>query len=149
MSCSIQEEDVTISEAYKTENIIVFYTQLDYEIAELINAYRISQGLNTLNILNEATKEAITHNQYMVSQGTPSHDYFFVRSQNLKTTVNALNVSENVAYGYTSAQSVVNAWLNSESHKQNIDNPSFTDFGISSEQDQDGKHYYTNIFVKR
>lgn len=147
MSCSVEEE-ITTYEEYKSTITNVEYSQLDYEIVELINAYRISKGLNTLTILKEASKEAISHNQYMINQGTASHDFFHLRSQNLKNEVNAQNVSENVGYGYSSAQSLVNAWLNSPSHKQNIDNPDFTDFGISSKKDEIGSTYVTNIFVK-
>ncbi|AUC82557.1 CAP domain-containing protein [Lacinutrix sp. Bg11-31] len=147
MSCSVEEENTT-PEEYKLENISVEYTQLDYEIAELINAYRISQGLNTLNILNAASKEATKHNQYMVNKGVPSHDFFYLRSQNLKESVNAKNVSENVGFGFSNAQSLVDAWINSEGHRQNIENPDFTDFGISTQQDEQGKNYFTNIFVK-
>ena len=35
------------------------------------------------------SKEAIAHNQYMVNQGASSHDYFYLRSQNIKDAVNA------------------------------------------------------------
>ena len=65
-----------------------------------------------------------------------------------KDNAGALNVGENVAYAYSSAQSVVNAWLNSPSHRSNIEGD-FTDFDISAEQNEDGKWYYTNIFIKR
>lgn len=147
MSCSVEEE-ANIPNEYSSQNINVTYTQLDYEIAELINSYRISQGLNALNILNEVSREAITHSQYMVNQGALSHDYFYLRSQNIIDAVNAENVSENVGFGFTNAQSLVNAWLNSEGHRQNIENPDFTDFGISTQQDEEGKNYFTNIFVK-
>lgn len=147
MSCSVEEE-ANIPNEYNLQNINVTYTQLDYEIAELINSYRISQGLNALNILNEVSREAITHSQYMVNQGALSHDYFYLRSQNIIDAVNAENVSENVGFGFTNAQSLVNAWLNSEGHRQNIENPDFTDFGISTQQDEEGKNYFTNIFVK-
>jgi uncharacterized protein YkwD len=147
MSCSVEEE-VSVSGNSTTEIVNVTYTTLDYEIAALINAHRISQGLNALNILNAASKEAIVHNQYMASQGTISHDYFNERSQNLKNAVNAIKVSENVGYGYSSAASIVNAWLNSDGHRQAIENPSYTDFGISSKEDETGSNYVTNIFVK-
>lgn len=42
----------------------------------------------------------------MIDQGQPSHDFFFLRQQNLQVTVNAIHMSENVAYGYTTAQTV-------------------------------------------
>ena len=48
----------------------------------------------------------------------------------------------------SNAQSVVNAWLNSDGHRQNIEGD-FTDFDISAEQNANGQWYFTNIFVKR
>jgi len=44
--------------------------------------------------------------------------------------------------------SVVNAWLNSPGHKEVIEGD-YTNFEISAEQDDNGRWYYTNIFVKR
>jgi uncharacterized protein YkwD len=66
----------------------------------------------------------------------------------LEQNANAKMVSENVAYAYSTAQSVVNAWINSDSHRENIEGD-FTDFEVSAEQNKEGKWYYTNIFIKR
>lgn len=146
-SCSTEEENIN-TENYSIENIEIEYSTLDIEIVQLLNDYRLSKGLNPLNILNVASKEANNHSLYMANQGEPSHDFFYLRSQNLQTAVNAKDVSENVAYGYTNAQSLVNAWINSEGHRNNIVNPLFTEIGIATKQDKNGKNYYTNIFVK-
>lgn len=147
-SCSV-EEDINTPEEYNSETINIEYTQMDYDIAELINEHRISKGLTELNILNRASKEAISHNTYMVKKGTPSHDFFYVRSENLKKEANAIAVSENVGYGFSTAKTLVKAWLKSEEHRKNLENPNFTDMGISSQQDENGRSYFTNIFVKR
>ncbi|AXO80425.1 CAP domain-containing protein [Olleya aquimaris] len=146
MSCSSQDE--TQIEELNTKNINVTYSTLDYEVVELLNAHRISLGLNSLNILDNASAVAISHSQYMVDQGEASHDNFYSRSQHLKNQVNAKTVSENVAYGFTNAQALVNAWLNSDGHRQNIENPELTDLGIACEKDNSGKRYFTNIFIK-
>ena len=146
-SCSV-EDDLSMPEAYNSENIIVEYNSIDYEILELINVYRTTLNLEPLGILNEASKEAIAHNQYMINTGAVSHDYFYARSQNLVEAVEAKKVLENVGYGFSNAESVVNAWINSDSHRQNIENPNVTDFGISTTKDENGKYYFTNIFVK-
>ncbi|ULC60352.1 CAP domain-containing protein [Flaviramulus sp. BrNp1-15] len=148
-SCSIENDDLQVPDLYHSENIKVVYSEIDYEIAELINAYRASKELLPLNILNQASKEAITHNVYMVEQGEASHDFFYLRSENLKNEVNAKRVSENVGYGYSSAQAIVNAWLKSDEHRKNIENPEFTDIGISTKKDENGRNYFTNIFVNR
>ena len=146
-SCSVEDE-LSNQEIYNTENIIVEYNPIDYEILELINVYRTTLNLEPLGILNEASKEAITHNQYMIDAGAVSHDFFYTRSQNLVEAVEAKKVLENVGYGFSNAESVVNAWINSDSHRENIEDSNVTDFGISTSKDENGKYYFTNIFVK-
>lgn len=121
---------------------------IEIEILELINAHRISMGLTSLN--NHVTIKAVayTHTDYMVEADHVSHDNFFQRKNSLIDNANASKVSENVAYAYSNAESVVNAWLNSDGHRQNIEGD-FTDFDISAEQNVNGQWYFTNIFVKR
>jgi uncharacterized protein YkwD len=84
----------------------------------------------------------------MIEVDHVSHDNFFQRKQTLQHSASANNVSENVAFGFTSAESVVNAWLNSESHRATIEGD-YTDFDISAEQNNEGDWYFTNIFIKR
>lgn len=122
--------------------------QIEIEIMELINAYRINEGLNTLNEHNTVKAVAYTHTDYMIEVDNVSHDNFFQRKQSLQANAEANVVSENVAYGFSSAESVVNAWINSPSHKDNIEGD-YTDFDVSAEQNNEGKWYFTNIFIKR
>lgn len=122
--------------------------QIEIEIMELINAYRITEGLNPLNDHNTVKAVASTHTDYMIEVENVSHDNFFQRKQSLQANASANIVSENVAYGFSSAESVVNAWLNSPSHKENIDGD-YTDFDVSAEKNNEGKWYFTNIFIKR
>jgi len=122
--------------------------QIEIEIMELINVHRITQGLSPLNDHNTIKAVAFTHTDYMIQENNVSHDNFFQRKQSLQANANANIVSENVAYGFNSAESVVNAWLNSPSHRENIEG-NFTDFDISAEKNNEGKWYFTNIFIKR
>jgi len=121
---------------------------IEIEIMELINAYRINEGLTPLQNHNTVKAVAFTHTDYMIETDNVSHDNFFLRKQSLQANANADVVSENVAYGFNSAQSVVNAWLDSPSHKENIEGD-FTDFEVSAEQNSEGKWYFTNMFIKR
>jgi uncharacterized protein YkwD len=122
--------------------------QIEIEIMELINTHRINHGLNPLLDHNTVKAVAYTHTDYMIEVNNVSHDNFFQRKQSLQDNADANVVSENVAYGFSSAASVVNAWLNSPSHKENIEGD-FTDFDVSAEQNNEGKWYFTNIFIKR
>lgn len=147
LSCSTDaiEED-------KIENIANSYVpetkQIEIEILELINNHRISLGLNSLNGLSTIKAQAYGHTDYMIQEQQVSHDNFYERSSNLRNNPGASAVAENVAYAFSSAQSVVNAWLNSDGHREVIEGD-FTNFDISAEKDKDGKWYYTNIFIKK
>ena len=121
---------------------------IEVEILELINNYRIENDLTPLNNLSVIKSVAFTHTDYMVTLNQVSHDNFYQRKISLVNNAAALKVSENVAYAYSSAQSVVNAWLNSPGHKATIEGD-FTDFDISAEKNSEGKWYFTNIFIKR
>jgi len=121
---------------------------IEIEVMERINQYRIERGLNSLGSLDIIRALAYEHTTYMIRVNDVNHDNFYQRKQILEQRANAVIVSENVAYGYNSAESVVNAWLNSEGHRENIEG-NYTDFDISAEQDENGKWYFTNIFIKR
>ena len=121
---------------------------IEVQILELINNHRASLGLNALADLTIVKSVALTHTDYMVDNNEVSHANFYKRSDYLKANAGAKKVTENVAYGYSSAQSVVNAWLKSEAHRANIEGD-FTNFDVSAEENAEGKWYYTNIFIKK
>ncbi|GAA3582932.1 hypothetical protein GCM10022395_34050 [Snuella lapsa] len=146
-SCSTDSLDDQVEDI--TKNLVVPEPKpIEVEILELINNHRLSKGLNPLGNMNIIKSQAYTHTDYMVENNIVSHDNFYKRSNYLKSNAGAIKVSENVAYGYTSAQSVVNAWIKSEGHKENIEGD-FSNFDISAEKNEEGKWYYTNIFIKK
>jgi uncharacterized protein YkwD len=67
----------------------------------------------------------------------------------LQNNANAKKVGENVAYGYGTAEGVVNGWLNSPAHKKIIETEEYTHFGISTEKDSSNRNYFTQIFISR
>ncbi|RED49304.1 CAP domain-containing protein [Seonamhaeicola aphaedonensis] len=121
---------------------------IEVEILEQINHHRLSVGLKPLTDMSVVKSVAFSHTDYMVDKDQISHDNFFTRSNYLKENVGAKSVSENVAYGYTSAETVVKAWLRSEGHRETIEGD-FTYFDVSAEKNAEGKWYYTNIFIKK
>ncbi|NRR90769.1 CAP domain-containing protein [Winogradskyella undariae] len=122
--------------------------EIEIEIMELINAYRINEGLSLLEQHTTVKAVASTHTDYMIEVNNVSHDNFFLRKQSLEENASANHVSENVAYGFNSAESVVNAWIASPSHLENIVGD-FTHFDVSAEQNSNGKWYFTNMFINK
>lgn len=147
-SCE-SDDNAVFTEEQSISDIALTYTAMEQDIINLVNDYRITNGLPELNLLNIVSAEAIDHTNYMVQVGELNHDNFAVRHQNLVARANAKSVAENVAYGYLSADGVVNAWVNSDGHKRNIENSEFTHMGISMKKDENGRPYFTNIFIKR
>ena len=146
-SCSTEDFPVDNIDAINLQNAPA-PKEIEIEILELINQHRIGLGLNALNSLKIVKSVAFTHTDYMVEVNSVNHDNFYQRKISLEQNANAKAVSENVAYAYSTAQSVVNAWLNSTSHRETIEGD-FTDFEVSAEQNKEGKWYYTNMFIKR
>jgi uncharacterized protein YkwD len=146
-SCSTDSIDDKALEI--TENLTVVAAKtIEIEILELINNHRLSKGLNSLKDMNIVKSIAYNHTGYMVDNNQVSHDNFYYRSDYLKANAGAKKVSENVAYGYSSAQSVVNAWVKSDGHRANLEGD-YTNFDVSAEKNKDGRWYFTNIFIKK
>ncbi|MGB7785105.1 MAG: CAP domain-containing protein [Salinimicrobium sp.] len=126
----------------------VAYSSFELEVLDLVNNYRTEQGLPELAFLDESSNLAASHNEHMIMNDEVCHDDFPSRYQTLVNDVHAKAVSENVAYGYGSAEAVVKAWIKSEGHRENMLGD-HTHFGISIKSGSDGKFYFTNIFVRK
>lgn len=149
ISCSQESNDLEFEQINKVEETIINYSEIESEILDLINNHRTSIGLSTLSNSNIVSSVAEDHTNYMIKKGEVNHDNFQSRVKVLKEQEKAISVGENIAYGYRSAEGVVNGWLKSKEHKEIIETPDFTHFGISTKSDSEGKNYFTNIFIKK
>lgn len=124
------------------------YNDTELEVLQLVNKYRISIGLNALEKVNHISFKSEEHDYYMIANKVVNHNNFVVRSENIISVLGAKKVGENVAYNFNSAEAVLQAWLASPTHKENIEGD-YTHFGIAVKIDAEtGKKYYTNIFAK-
>jgi len=146
-SCSSDSSENPTSPASTQKAMSYTYNSTEIETMALINAYRVSIGLNELKEINHISYKSEEHDHYMIENNVVNHDDFVSRSENIMKVLGAKSVAENIAYNYNSPQSAVSAWLKSPSHKQNIEG-NFTHFGLAIRVNPDGKKYYTNIFVK-
>jgi uncharacterized protein YkwD len=146
-SCSSDSSEAPSSSTATMKVMDYSYDSSELEAMNLINTYRVSVGLNELKQINHISYKSEEHDHYMIRNNVVNHNDFVARSENLISVLGAKRVGENIAYNYNSPQSVVKAWLNSPTHKENLDGD-YTHFGISIRTNPDGKKYYTNIFVK-
>ena len=119
---SCYKDDSSFDSQTIEKNTLVF-NSVESEVISLVNIHRESLGLNKVFVLTPAYSEANGHTKYMIEQGKTSHDNFEIRSRNLMTTVSAKLILENVAAGYATADNAMKAWLGSELHRKNIENP--------------------------
>lgn len=145
-SCSSDSESVsnTSNETVKSYT----HSNLELELLDEVNAYRVSIGLNPLEIIEHISYKSSEHNDYMLSTQSVTHEGFDQRKSNLQAVLGAYRVGENVAFAYSTAQATVTAWINSASHKANLEGD-YTHFGASIKMDDQGRKYYTNMFIKK
>ncbi|PCH72885.1 MAG: hypothetical protein COB98_11475 [Flavobacteriaceae bacterium] len=149
-SCSKADDGIYFEEEEAVElTNKASYSGIEASIIDLLNEHRLSKGLNPVSPLDIISLESSSHTDYMIKNGEISHNNFNERAAFLIENANAVTVGENVAYGYSTAKGVVAGWLNSEAHRLTIENPSYTNVGISIKTNNDNRNYFTNMFIKR
>lgn len=109
-----------------------------------VNEYRTNNGVAALtwnDTLYENTKVRGAEIVSSFSHTRPNGQSCFTA-----VTVSYMTAGENIAYGYTTAQSVTNGWWNSAGHKANILNASFTQGAIACYY-SNGTYYWVNLFT--
>jgi uncharacterized protein YkwD len=102
-------------------------------VLELTNQFRAQNGLAGLSLNAELNATALGHSRDMALQDYFSHtgkngSLPWDRARAVGYDANAMG--ENIAAGYTTAESVVQGWINSPGHRANLLNPSFTELGV-------------------
>jgi uncharacterized protein YkwD len=123
---------------------------MEDDILKYINVYRKKKGLRPLAMNATISAEAQKHSENMAARRTSfGHNGFQGRMKRI-TSSPAINgasgVAENVALGSTSAKEVVDNWLKSPMHRQNIEGD-YTLTGIGVAADKRGTLYFTQIFA--
>ncbi|MFD0975351.1 CAP domain-containing protein [Salinimicrobium gaetbulicola] len=147
-SCSKESVDELETANLTTKVSPVHYTSIELEILDRVNDYRDQNGLPQLASLDEGSRQAAYHNDHMIESEEVCHDDFAYRYTALVNAEKAKAVSENVAFGYSSAEAVVKAWIASDGHRENMLGD-HTHFGISVKEGKDSRLYFTNIFVRK
>lgn len=144
-SCS---EDSSDSETEITTEETSSEQSIEEEILRLVNEHRQSKGLSPLENNEIAHEIAVEHTNYMISINEINHDNFDDRFQQLREEVKAVLAGENVASGHPTPRAVVDGWLNSQGHRENIERD-FTHSGIAAIKNEGGRYYYTQLFYRK
>lgn len=120
------------------------------DILQNTNAYRKTKGKPALILADDVSTQAQKHTDHMASGKVPmGHDGFQERVQALRSgKIFISGAAENVAHGYHTAQSVVEGWIKSPMHRQNLLG-NYTHIGIGVAKAADGSYYFTQLFIKK
>ncbi|HSQ58384.1 MAG TPA: CAP domain-containing protein [Gemmata sp.] len=140
-------------------------TAIELQIIQLVNSYRASNGLPALAVNARLNVAAQLHSVDMARIGSiygpnigMQHTLYGTTRPEVTDRLAAAGYDnwttsyawgENIAYGYTSAASVMTAWMNSPGHRANILNSTFTEIGVSVWAGTDGTLYFTQDFGHR
>jgi uncharacterized protein YkwD len=112
------------------------HTSFVKEVIELTNDERREAGLEPLEWDAELSEAAQNHSESMASDDffshkTPEGASPFERMEDAGYEYSV--AGENIAAGFQTPEAVVEAWMGSSSHRENILNPDFTEIGIGYE----------------
>jgi len=122
-------------------------TVLEQDVLQLVNSHRRELGVSALAFSNVAYEYANKHTDYMIAQGSLSHDNFSARASSIASKVEVQMVAENVAKDYKTAQEAFNGWYKSTNHKKTMEGD-FTHSAVSVKEDANGNLYFTQLFYK-
>ncbi|NLE29779.1 MAG: CAP domain-containing protein [Phycisphaerae bacterium] len=120
-----------------------------YEVFELTNQERAKAGLPALTWNDNLAKAAEAHCQDMIDRNYFAHNTPENLTPGDRATVAGYNwlwVGENIAAGYTTPEQVMQGWMNSPDHKENILRIQFKELGVGVRVSPVGRVYWVQEF---
>lgn len=126
-------------------------TQQAKEVLELVNQERAKVGLRALTLSQELTNVASLKAKDMAEKGYFDHTsptYGSPFDMMRQFGVQYRSAGENIAAGQSTAQEVMNAWMNSSGHRANILNADYEQIGIGYYTGGRYDFYWVQMFKK-
>ncbi|MDF2679355.1 MAG: hypothetical protein K0R47_545 [Brevibacillus sp.] len=129
----VQQQPVAAPQPAKQADQQVEASNVVKQVADLVNQERAKAGLKpveldaSLNKVAQAKAVDMSNNNYF-DHTSPTYGSPFDMMKQFG--VSYMTAGENIAMGQRTADEVMKQWMNSEGHRQNIMNPSFTKIGV-------------------
>ena len=124
-------------------------TSMERDVAELVNKARAEKGKNSLTYDEQLSKAA----EVRAKEIQRYFDHVRPNGAPWYTVLEEYNIfymacGENIAFGATSAEVVMQQWLDSPTHYRNIMGD-FTHIGVGHYKGSDGRDYWVQLFTKK
>ncbi|WP_438449010.1 SafA/ExsA family spore coat assembly protein [Gorillibacterium sp. sgz5001074] len=124
---------------------------VENEVIRLVNIERAKNGLAPLSPNWQLSRVARYKSEDMRNKGYFSHTsptygspFEMMKSFNVSYST----AGENIAAGQTTAAAVMESWMNSPGHRQNILSPNYTQIGVGYCTGGSYRYYWTQMFIK-
>jgi uncharacterized protein YkwD len=127
---------------------------LTARVVELVNQHRASLGLSQLTVSTTLTSSSVWKARHMAKYLYMAHDD--PAPPVARTTAERLQAcgyptgtagwGENIAYGYATADAVMQGWLGSAGHRANIERASYRSIGVGAASSSTGRIYWAQAF---
>jgi uncharacterized YkwD family protein len=143
----VQQKPVQAEKPQATTPASSAVSAFEQQVVELTNQERAKNGLPALKLDVELSKVARDKSKDMQTKNYFSHTsptYGSPFDMMKAYGVSYKSAGENIAMGQRSPEEVVQAWMNSQGHRENIMNPNFTHIGVGHVTTG---NYWTQMFI--
>lgn len=146
LGSGVSTDEAGTSDTYSGSYAI--YNKNEWQVLARTNAIRLSMGIPALTTFSGMQQACDLREEEL----TRLMDHFRPDGRTCFTALDDLDVpytraGENIAGGYESAASVVDAWMNSPGHRANMLDPGFTHMGVGYLQKNTGyRHFWVQMF---
>lgn len=118
------------------------------QVVTLVNEERAKAGLSPLTVHSGAASAA----QIRAGEIQTQFSHTRPNGSSFSTALTQAGVSyrgsgENIAYGQTSPEQVMQSWMNSSGHRANILNSNYTSIGVGHYKNAAGVDYWVQLFI--
>lgn len=136
-------DDKKTEDKQATEGLSAF----EQQVVDLTNKEREKAGLKALKADTELSKVARAKSKDMADNGYFDHNsptYGSPFDMMKSFGISYKTAGENIAQGQKTPEEVVEAWMNSQGHRENILNPDYTNIGVGYVENG---NYWTQQFI--
>lgn len=144
---AVTDTEVSVDETETSGNIENSTGEMQKQVFEIVNRERNANGLSSLRYATEAqaaadirAKEIVTLFEHSRPDGTSC----FTALEEIG--IRFMAAGENIAKGQPSSESVMNSWMNSAGHRENILNSNYSAIAVGCYK-SGGTYYWVQLFI--
>lgn len=118
------------------------------QVIDLVNDERSKAGLSAVTEATDVSAAAAIRAQEITSNFSHTRpDGTYYNTVLDQSGISYWGSGENIAYGQKTPAEVMNGWMNSQGHRANILNASYTKIGVAYYQSSNGVTYWVQLFT--